>query len=58
MVDTICSFLLTGIWGAGGVWGWYQPPKIPENTGRMTMKFLPDVKLSEEVRNQKFFYTT
>ena len=29
------------------------PPKISVTTGPMTMKFLPDVKPSEEARNQK-----
>ena len=29
------------------------PPKISETTGPMTMKFLPDAKLSGEARNQK-----
>ena len=32
-------------------------PKISETTERMTMKFLPDVKLSKEARNQKKFLT-
>ena len=35
--------------------GWYHPPKISETTGPMTMKFLPDVKLNKEARNQNFF---
>ena len=36
--------------------GWYHPPpKITETTGHMTMKFLPDVKLSGEARDQKNF---
>ena len=31
----------------------YHPPKVPETTEHMTMKFLPDVKHSDEARNQK-----
>ena len=27
-----------------------SPPKISESTGRITMKFLPDIKLYEEVQ--------
>ena len=37
--------------------GWCHPPKISETTGPMTMKFLPDVKLSREARKQKIFLT-
>ena len=33
--------------------GGTTPPKISEIAGRMTMKFLPDLKLNEEVGNQK-----
>ena len=49
-VNSICSFgQCNSIWG-----GWYHPPpKISENTERMTLKFLPDVKLGKEARNQK-----
>ena len=39
------------------IWGWYHPPKTSETTGPMAMKFLPDVKLSVEARNQKKFLT-
>ena len=31
--------------------GWYRIPKILEITEPRTMKFLPDVKLSEETQN-------
>ena len=31
--------------------------KILETTGRMTVKFLPDVKLNEEARHPKMFLT-
>ena len=42
-VNSICSFWqLNSIWGDGTT----PTPKISETTGRMTMKFLPDVKLS------------
>ena len=37
--------------------GWVVPPKISKTTEPMTMKFLPDVKLSEGARNQKIFLT-
>ena len=49
-VNSICSFRqLTGIWG----WGVVTPPKISKITGRMTMKFLPDVKLRRhEIRKK------
>ena len=50
-VNSICS-----LWQLTGIWGCYRPPKISETTGRMTMKFLPDVKLSQEARNQKKFW--
>ena len=51
-INSICSFWqLTGIWGGGTT-------KISETTERMTMKFLPDVKLSKEARNQIFFDIT
>ena len=35
--------------------GWFQPPKISGTTKGMTMKFLPDVSIHYEARNQKFF---
>ena len=45
----ICSFLpLTGIWGVEN-----QPPESSDTTKHMTMKFLPDAKLSKEAGNQK-----
>ena len=45
---------LTVNWHLGG--GTTPPPKISETTGCMIMKFLPDVKLSGEARNQKNFF--
>ena len=33
------------------------PPKISGTTKGMTMKFLPDVGINKEARNQKFFLT-
>ena len=52
-LNSICSF-----WQWTSFWE-VVPPKISETTGRKTMKFLPDpdVKLSEEARNQKKFLT-
>ena len=41
--------VVSEILGGGGT----TPPEISETTENMTMKFLPDVKLSEEARNQK-----
>ena len=35
--------------------GQYHPLQILETTGRMTMKFLTDVKLNQEAGNQKTF---
>ena len=37
----------------GGVW--FHPPKISGTTKGMTMKFLPDVGVYKEARNQKIF---
>ena len=50
--DYVASALLDSLIASGGG---ITPPKISETTGRITMEFLPDVKLSEEARNQKFF---
>ena len=37
-----------------GVWGGKLPfPKIPETTGHMTKKFLPEVKYHREGQNPK-----
>ena len=48
-VNSICSFWQwNSIWGGGTT-----PPEISETTGRVNMKVLADVKLSEEARNQK-----
>jgi hypothetical protein len=43
-------FFFTAYWHLRG-----GTTKISETTERMTMKYLPDVKLSEETRNQNFF---
>ena len=52
-VNGICSFWqLTTIWG-GGV---NYHSLISETTGRMTMKFLLDVKYHREARNPKIFF--
>ena len=37
--------------------GWFHPPKISGTTKVMTMKFLPDVSVYKEARNQKKFLT-
>ena len=52
----IASALFDSVIASGGG-GTTPPPKISVTTERMTMKFLPDVKLSEEARNQKKFLT-
>ena len=51
-VNSICFFDSLLASGGGTI-----PPKISVTTGHMTMKFLPDVKLSEEAQNQKYFLT-
>ena len=33
--------------------GWFQPPNISGTIKGMTMKFLPDVGIRKEARNQK-----
>ena len=35
--------------------GWFHPPEISGTTKGMTMKFLPDVGVYKEARNQKNF---
>ena len=48
-VSSNCFF-----WQLPGIRGWwYHPRKISKTTGRMTMTFLPDIRLNEEARNQK-----
>ena len=51
-VNSICSF-----WQYNSIWGVPHTPKISETAGPMTMKFLPDVKLNKEARNQKKILT-
>ena len=36
---------------------WFHPPEISGTTKGMTMKFLPDVGVYKEARNQKNFLT-
>ena len=42
---------------ASGGGGGSTPPKISGTTKGMTMKFLPDVGIHKEARNQKNFLT-
>ena len=51
--NSICSF-----WLINDIWGVVSPPplRISKTTERMTIKPLPDVKPSEEERNQKFVW--
>ena len=42
---------LTAYWNLGD-W-WTTSPMISETTGRVTMKFLPDVKYHRKARNPK-----
>ena len=51
----IASALFDSEIASGG--GGTTPPEISETTRRMTMKFLPHVKLSKEARNPKIFLT-
>ena len=46
----MASALFACLMASGGV---VPPPKFLEATGHMTMKFLPDVMLNKEARNQK-----
>ena len=48
---------LTAIWHLGGRCVENQPLKITGTAGRMTMKFLPDVKYHREARNPKTLLT-
>ena len=51
----IASALFDSEIASGG--GGTTPPEISETTGRVNMKVLADVKLSEEARNQKKILT-
>ena len=51
----IASALFDSEIASGGVVP--PPPEISETTGRMNMKFLPDVKLSQEALYPKNFLT-
>ena len=58
--DSLCLLTVNGIclfWQLNGIWGVVPPP--PKNSGTtkgMTMKFLPDVGIHKEARNQKIFW--
>ena len=55
----IASALFDSLLASGGGSGTAAPPpKISETTGRITMKFLPDIKLIEEAQNQNEFDIT
>ena len=49
----MASALFDSLMASGGKGSGTIPPKIAESTGPMTMKFLLDVKLNKEARNQK-----
>ena len=49
-IDPENLLFLTAYWHLEG---WYHPPKISGTTKGMTMKFLPDVGIHKEARNQE-----
>ena len=53
----MASAFSDSLMASGGEGGGSSPPKISGTIKGMTMKFLPDVGINKEARNQKHFLT-